>query len=456
MARDTSDDTPITSKADLVERLEAGARPAAEWRIGTEHEKFPFRLRGHAPVPYDGEKGIRALLEGMERRSVWEPILDRERIIGLADPQGGGAISLEPGGQFELSGAPLETLHETARELDAHLADAHAVAGPLGIGFLGLGMSPVWRLDATPAMPKSRYEIMAAYMPKVGRRGLDMMFRTATVQVNLDFSSEADMAAKMRVSIALQPVATALFANSPFTDGAPNGRLSERAEVWRDVDRDRTGMLPFVFEAGFGFERYVDWALDVPMYFVRRDGVYHDATDFTFRQYLAGALRSRLPGVEPTLGDWDNHLSTLFPEVRLKRYIEMRGADCGPRERIVALSAFWTGLLYDADALAGAFDLVRGWSAAERQTMRDAVPTTALATPFRDGRVLDIARAALELSRAGLARRARMAGGRDETRYLAPLDEIVARGTAPAEALLRRWCEDWGGDIDRVFTAEAL
>ncbi len=270
MARDVSDATPIESRDQLVETLESGSKPKAEWRVGTEHEKFGFYLADHTPVPYEGPRGIRRLLEAMEGLLGWHPIEDDGRIIGLTDPLGLGAISLEPGGQFELSGAPLKTIHQTCREVNAHLAQVRECATPLGIGFLGAGFSPKWSRDETPIMPKSRYDIMRAYMPKVGGHGLDMMLRTCTIQANLDFSDEADMVKKMRVGLALQPIVTALFANSPFTEGKPNGFQSYRSEVWLDTDPDRTGMLPFAFEDGFGFERYVDWALDVPMYFVKR------------------------------------------------------------------------------------------------------------------------------------------------------------------------------------------
>ena len=457
MARDTTDARPIESRDELVAWIAEGAKPREKWRLGTEHEKFGFRKADHAPVPYEGPRGIRAVLDGMEGLLGWEPIHDEDNIIGLADPVGGGAISLEPGGQFELSGAPVETLHQTCSETFAHLAQVREIAEPLGLGFLGLGASPKWTRAETPVMPKSRYRIMANYMPKVGTRGLDMMFRTSTVQVNLDFGSEADMVKKMRVSLALQPVATALFANSPFLEGKPNGFLSFRSEVWRDTDRARTGMLPFAFEAGFGYEAYVDWALDIPMYFVKRGATYHDATHVTFRQFLDGALKNEIPGVEPEIGDWTNHLGTLFPEVRLKRYIEQRGADAGPWRRLLALPALWVGLLYDEGVLDEAWELVKGWSAEERQAMRDGVPRQALKTPFRDGTVLDVAREVVVLAKKGLARRNMFATcgaaplAENETVYLAPLEEIVATGETLAEVLLRKFHGEWGGNIEPVF-----
>jgi glutamate--cysteine ligase len=450
MARDVSDATPIGARHELVEWIASGEKSREAWRLGTEHEKVPFYRDGHAPVPYDGERGIRSLIEGMRRLTGWQPILDGDNPIGLADEEGGGAISLEPGGQFELSGAPVETLHEAARETDEHIAQAKQVGARLGIDFLTLGMSPLWSRAETPMMPKQRYRIMTDYMPKVGSRGLDMMYRTATVQVNLDYDSERDMVRKMRVSLALQPVATALFTNSPFTDGRPNGFLSMRSEIWRDTDRDRTGMIPFAFEDGFGYERYVDWALDVPMYFIKRDATYHDVAGSSFRDLLAGRHPAR-PGEIATRSDWANHVSTLFPEVRLKRYLEMRGADVGPPERIVALSAFWVGLLYDAAALDEAWQLVKGWSAEEREALRADVPKRALDAGVAGRPVRDVARDALRIAHAGLKARARRdANGADETRHLAPLDEIAA-GRTPAELLLERYDGSWGRSVEPAF-----
>jgi glutamate--cysteine ligase len=451
MARDVSDATPIGARDELVAWIAAGEKPREDWRLGTEHEKIPFYRAGHAPVPYDGEAGIRALLDGLRALTGWEPILDHNNIIGLYDGNGGGAISLEPGGQFELSGAPVATIHETAEEFARHMDEVKRVAGPMGMGFLTLGMSPKWSRAETPFMPKRRYAIMRAYMPKVGSRGLDMMFRTATVQVNLDFASEADMVRKMRVSLALQPVATALFANSPFTEGRPNGFLSMRSEIWRDTDNDRAGMLPRAFDEGFGYESYVDWALDVPMYFVKRDDTYHDVAGASFRDLLAGRL-AQLPGEVATRSDWANHVSTLFPEVRLKRYIEMRGADVGPPERIAALSAFWVGLLYDGAALDAAWDLVKGWSAEERERLRADVPRLGLAAEVAGRTLRDVARDVLAFSRSGLSRRARLdADGRDETRFLDPLDAIVARGRTAAEDLLDKYRGSWDGSVEPAF-----
>ena len=455
MARDQSDLTPIEGRDELVAWLAEGCKPKSAYRIGTEHEKFPFYAQDHAPVPYDGPRGIEALLSGMQARTGWQPILDGEAIIGLFDEVGGGAISLEPGGQFELSGAPVETLHDTDAEFRVHLDTVNAVAEPLGIRFLALGHSPTWTRAQTPVMPKQRYVIMAGYMPKVGSRGLDMMFRTCTVQVNLDFSSEADMVRKLRTSVALQPLSTALFANSPFVEGMPDGILSNRSEIWLDTDAARTGMIPFAFEAGMGFERYVDYALDVPMYFVKRGDVYHDVSGASFRDLLAGRL-PQMPGERATISDWANHLSTLFPEVRLKRYLEMRGADAGPLPLLGALPALWVGLLYDDRALDEAEALVRDWTAAERQAMRDHVPKRALATPFRGGTLRDVAREVLAIARGGLARRARRdARDRDETLYLEPLDLIVAEGRTAAENLLAAHHNLWSGSVEPVFQLNA-
>jgi glutamate--cysteine ligase len=451
MARDQTDPTALTTRDELVAWLEAGCKPPSAFRIGTEHEKFPFRRADLSPVAYEGERGVRAILDGMRALLGWEPIHDGENIIGLYDVTGGGAISLEPGGQFELSGAPLETVHQTCAELHAHLAQVREVAEPLGIGFLGLGMSPLWTLDQTPVMPKRRYDIMTRYMPKVGSRGLDMMYRTSTVQANLDFSSEADMVKKLRVGLALQPIATALFANSPFTEGRPNGFLSARSEIWRDTDNNRAGMLPFAFEEGMGFEAYVDYALDVPMYFVKRGETYHDVAGASFRDLMAGRL-DQLPGELPSVSDWANHLSTIFPEVRLKRFLEMRGADGGPTDRICALPAFWAGLYYDELSLDGAWELVKGWSEADRQLLRDTVPREGLRAVVAGRTVLDVAKDALALASAGLERRKRLNWlGEDERVHLKPLLRVVEEERTLAEDLLNRFAGPWGGRVEPVF-----
>ncbi len=402
-------------------------------------------------MPYAGETGIGALLVGLGRDTGWEPITDRGAVIGLAASEG-GAISIEPGGQFELSGAALPDVHATAEELATHLAAVKRVAQPMGIGFLTLGMSPKWRRDETPVMPKSRYKIMAGYMPKVGSLGLDMMLRTSTVQVNLDFSSEADMARKMRASLALQPVATALFANSPFTDGRPNGFLSRRSEIWRDTDADRTGMLPFAFDSAFGYEAYADWLLDVPMYFVKRGDTYHDVSGASFRDLMEGRLL-QLPGERATVSDWANHASTAFPEVRLKRFLEMRGADVGGPEMIAAQAAFWTGLLYDEAALDAALDLVKGWTASQREAARTTAPRLGLATPVAKRTLGEVAAEALAIARSGLKARARRdRDGHDETRFLQPLEMIVAAGRTQAQDLLDAYETRWETSVDPAFT----
>ena len=448
---------PIENRDELVAHIEQGEKPKADWRIGTEHEKFPFYCDGLRPVPYGGPAGIRALLEGMASRFGWRLLFDKENVIALDDASSelGGSITLEPGGQFELSGAPLQTIFQTCEEVGRHLKQVREIADPLGISFLGLGFSPLWTLAETPRMPKSRYAIMTSYMPKVGKLGLDMMYRSATVQVNLDFADEADMVKKLRVSLALQPIAAALFANSPFTEGKPNGYLSFRSAIWLDTDAARTGMLPFAFEAGMGYERYVDYALDVPMYFVRRNKAYIDVSGASFRDFMEGRL-PQLPGEKPTLTDWSDHLTTLFPEVRLKRFLEMRGADSGSWRSLCALPAFWTGLLYEQASLDAAYDLIKDWTAEERQQLRDDVPRLALKTPFRNGTVLGIARAAVDLASAGLKARGHAGlDSADETVFLQALMDITASGQTEAERLLARYHGDWKGDVRPIFTEGA-
>ncbi len=440
---------PIADKAELVAYMEAGCKPRADWRIGTEHEKFAFTREDLRPLPYDGPRGIRALLEGLASHFGWERILENDRPVALT--KGGCNITLEPGGQLELSGAAVENIHDTCSEVQQHLAEVKEVAEPLGVSLIGLGFQPLWARESITWMPKGRYRIMGAYMPTKGDLGLDMMLRTCTVQVNLDFESEADMVRKFRVSLALQPVATAIFANSPFTEGKPNGFLSYRSHIWTDTDPDRCGILPFVFEEGMGFERYVDFALGVPMYFLYRDGEYKDASGLSFRDFMDGRLPI-LPGETPTTGDWTDHLSTIFPEVRLKTFLEMRGADAGPWKSLCALPALWVGLLYDQASLDAAWDLVRDWTLDEHTYLRAEVPRRALQTPFRKGRVGDLAREFLALAEAGLARRARLdAKGQDETHYLAPLREIVESGRTPAEDKLALFEGEWGGRLEPLF-----
>lgn len=456
MARDTEDNTPIEDRAQLTDYLAAGCKPAERFRIGTEHEKFAFRLSDHGPVPYEGESGIGAVLQEMAKITGWEPISERGNVIGLADAKGGGAISVEPGGQFELSGAPLQTLHETCVEANTHLAQLRDVAGRLGLGFLGLGMAPTLKRPDAPRMPKQRYDIMTNHMPKVGTRGLDMMYRTATIQVNLDFSSEADMVRKMRVGLALQPIATALFANSPFIDGAPNGLRSNRAAVWHDVDLARSGPIPFVFEDGFGFERYVEWVLDVPMYFVKRGDQYINATSATFRDYLEGRYEP-VPGAVPTMGDWVNHLSTVFPEVRLKRFLEMRGADGGPWRRICALPALWVGLLYDEGALGEAEALCAGLDADMRRALWLNIPRQGLTGDVNGRSIKGLALDVLAIAAGGLKSRAKSAGDlEDERPFLDPLLDAAHSGRTPADELLDAYNGPWKGDLNAVFETEAF
>ncbi|MGV3491859.1 MAG: glutamate--cysteine ligase [Devosia sp.] len=446
---------PIESRTDLIEVMARGAKPRSEWRIGTEHEKHVYRKSPIRPVPYAGDDGIHALLDGVAERTGWHPFFDRGNPIGLRNLGAVGGISLEPGGQFELSGAPQLTIHDAAAELDAHLVDCRAIGGPLNIHFLGLGVTPLWSVAEIPAMPKSRYGIMTAYMQKVGTLGTSMMYRSATVQANLDFSDEADMVKKLRVSVALQPIVTALFANSPFVDGKPSGYLSFRSHIWLDTDRARTGMLPFAFEPNFGFERYADYALDVPMYFVIRNGEYINVAGESFRDFLAGKL-PQLPGVKPTIKDWENHLSTLFPEVRLKQFLEQRGADMGDRAHVLALSAIWAGLLYDDEALDAAWDLVSDWTEAERETLRSETPRTAIHTPFRGGTVADIAQLIVDLAGDGLRRRKHILSGQDETLYLAPLRETLALGKTQAERWLDKYNGEWASDLTRIFDAAEI
>ena len=456
MGYDLSAKAPIESRDQLVAWLEAGVKTdRSSWRIGTEHEKLGFHVDDLSPLGYEGPVGVRAMLEGLRDHFGWQPIMEKGNIIGLKDPAGGASITLEPGGQFELSGAPLKTLHETCSEVNSHLEQVRTVAEPLGIGFLGVGFSPLWTRAETPIMPKGRYNIMRAYMPTKGDLGLDMMLRTATVQVNLDFAEERDMVEKLRIGLALQPVATALFANSPFTEGKPNGYLSFRAHIWHDVDPDRTGLLPFVFEDGMGFERYADYALNVPMYFLYRDGQYIDMTGMTFRQFLEKGGSDSAPGARPTIGDWVDHLTTLFPEVRLKRFIEMRGADGGPWRRLCALPAFWVGLLYDAGTQDEALQLVKDWSFKEIEGLRATVPREGLNAVIGGRTVREVASDVVALSRQGLGRRAQTDDGDDESGFLDTVEDIIAKGRTPAEDLLDEYNNLWGRRIGPLFSGHA-
>ncbi len=442
---------PIERHEQLAEYLAAGCKPKDAWRIGTEHEKFGYCKDTLKPLPYAGERSILAVLEGLRDDHGWDPLVEGDNLIGLT--KDGANISLEPGGQLELSGAPLETIHETCDEVNAHLRDVKDIADKIGVGFIGLGAAPVWRHEDMPLMPKGRYKLMDSYMQEVGTMGTTMMRRTCTVQVNLDFSSESDMVQKMRVALALQPVANALFANSPFLDGKPNGVKSTRGLVWRNLDAARTGMLPFVFDEGFGFEAWVQYALDVPMYFVYRNGEYINALGMSFRDFLKGELPA-LPGETPTLSDWADHLTTIFPEARVKKFIEMRGADGGPWRRLCALPAFWVGLTYDQSALDAAWDLVKGWDAETREELRAAAAEHGLQARVGGINMHELAREVVAISESGLKARARPGAGGlvpDETHFLNALKDSLESGKVPADELLERYNGAWGGDLSRIY-----
>ncbi|SDE38384.1 glutamate--cysteine ligase [Paracoccus isoporae] len=444
---------PIERRAQLAEYIASGEKPRDQWRIGTEHEKFGYCKDTLAPLPYAGERSIQSMLNGLRARFGWEPVFEGDNIIGLE--RNGANVSLEPGGQLELSGAALENIHQTCDEVNQHLAEVKSVADDIGVGFIGLGAAPIWSQDQMPMMPKGRYALMTPYMEKVGTLGTQMMYRTCTVQVNLDFGSEADMVKKLRVSLALQPVATALFANSPFLDGKPNGMKSWRSHIWQNLDAARTGMLPFVFEDGFGYDAWVDYVLDVPMYFVYRDGKYIDALGQSFRDFMAGKLPA-LPGEVPTLSDWADHLTTVFPEARVKKFIEMRGADGGPWRRLCALPAFWVGLLYDDGALDAAWDLVKDLDADTREGLRRAAAKDGLQGEAGGVKLYDLARQAVEIAEAGLKARARPGAGGlipDETHFLGALKESLDTGQAPADELLAKYHGEWHGDLTRIYGA---
>ena len=448
MAQQTS--RTLESRNELLEYMASGSRPAVEWRLGTEHEKFGFTTDDLRPLPYEGERGIRAILTGLAEKFNWEPVLENGVPIALSDKTS-ASVTLEPGGQLELSGALLDNLHETCLEVNTHLKQVKAIAEPLGIAFMGMGFLPKWTRDDMQWMPKGRYRIMKQYMAKVGSLGQDMMSRTCTVQVNLDFGSEADMVQKFRVALALQPVATALFANSPFTAGKPNGYCSYRSRIWEDTDPDRTGMLPFVFEDGMGFERYIDYMLDVPMYFVYRDGVYNDVSGRSFRDFIAGKLAG-FEGQQPTVKDWEDHLTTAFPEVRLKRFLEMRGADGGPWGQLCALPAFWAGLLYHAPALDAAWGLCHDWSIEERLQLRHDVPRQGLKAVVGGRTVQSLALELLALAGDGLSARRRFnSSGDDETGFLAPLLQTAESGLSPADLKLQKYHNEWGQSVDPIY-----
>lgn len=445
---------PIERPEQMAEYVASGEKPRDSWRIGTEHEKFGFTWDTLKPLPYEGERSILAMLEGLRDRFGWEEVRESGKLIGLS--RDGANVSLEPGGQLELSGAPVETIHDTHAETIRHLDEVRAIADGMNAGFMGLGAAPVWHQDDMPMMPKGRYALMTPYMQKVGTLGTQMMYRTCTVQVNLDYASEADMVQKLRVALSLQPVATALLANSPFLDGRPNGMKSWRAHIWQNLDAARTGMLPFVFEDGFGYERWVDYVLDVPMYFVYRDGKYIDALGQSFRDFLNGRLPA-LPGELPTLSDWADHMTTVFPEARVKKYIEMRGADCGPLSHLSALPALWVGLTYDQGALDDATELTRGWTHDTREGLRRAAARDGLSGEHDGIRLNDLAGEVLTLAEAGLAARARRSadGAADEVGYLAVLRDRVERGMTAADDLLAKYHGEWQGDLSRIYAETA-
>ena len=443
---------PIESHDQLAEYLASGCKPKETWRIGTEHEKFGYCKDTLKPLPYDGERSILAILEGLRDRHGWAPVMEADKLIGLEKE--GANVSLEPGGALELSGAPLENIHQTCDEVNVHLREVQDIADEIGAKFIGLGAAPIWTHEQMPLMPKGRYRLMNDYMEKVGSMGRAMMRRTCTVQVNLDFGSEADMVQKLRVALALQPVAVALFANSPFFEGKVNNHKSWRSYIWRHLDDARTGMLPFVFEDGMGFERYVDYALDVPMYFVYRDGKYINALGQSFRDFLKGQLPA-LPGEVPTLSDWADHLTTAFPEARIKKYMEMRGADGGPWRRLCALPAFWVGLLYDQNALDAAWDLVKGWDAESREALRVEASVHGLQARVGDINMHDLARDVLAISEAGLKARGQAGAGGlvpDETHFLNALQESIDSGMVPADELLAKYHGDWDGDLTKIYS----
>ena len=441
----------IEDHSQLAEMLSDGCKPKEDWRIGTEHEKFGYCQDSLMPLPYEGDRSIKAVLNGLKERYNWAPVEEAGNIIGLT--KDGANVSLEPGGQLELSGAPLETIHQTCDEVNVHLEEVKSVADEIGVKFIGLGAAPEWTHEQMPLMPKGRYKLMNAYMEKVGTHGTQMMRRTCTVQVNLDFGSEADMVQKLRTSLALQPVATALFANSPFFEGKPNGHKSWRGRIWRDLDESRTGMLPWAFEDGMGFERWVDWVLDVPMYFVYRDGKYIDALGMSFRDFLKGELPA-LPGEKPLLSDWADHLTTVFPEARIKQFIEMRGADGGPWRRLCALPAFWVGMMYDQTALDAAWDLCKDWTAEQRDALRVAASVDGLQAKVDGINMHDLAREVVAISHAGLKARAKPGAGgmvADETHFLNALHETIETGKTPADELLDHYNGDWGGDLKKIY-----
>ncbi len=437
----------LQSLDDCVNYFHAGETPEEDWVIGTEHEKIAVYEDTFERVPYEGERGIAVLLERISKQGEWVPILEGSKIIGLK--RGGASITLEPGGQFELSGAPLATIKETCAEFNSHVDQVKAISEDLGIVWLSLGVDPLHPVSDVPVMPKSRYQIMRDYLPTRGSLGLEMMHLSATVQANFDFSDEADMVAKVRTAMGCTPLVSALFANSPFSARGENGFVTKRLAIWADTDPDRCGLLPFVFDSGFGYERYTDWALDVPIFFLIRDGHYIPAGGLTFR----GFMENGLEGHRALLSDWDMHLTTLFPEVRLKQIIEVRGADAVPRELTCALPAIWKGLLYDADALDQAWDLVSSFTFEERVEGQVSVARKGLGAELGGQSVKPLADQLLEIASGGLDRistRRGIEGG--EQNFIAPLRRILESGKSPGEVMLDRWRNEWNGSLERLIS----
>ncbi|XP_024360231.1 glutamate--cysteine ligase A, chloroplastic isoform X2 [Physcomitrium patens] len=430
------------TKEDLVDFLRSGCKPKSEWRIGTEHEKLGFQLDTLKRMTFDQ---ISKLLDGMASRFGYERVMEGENIIGLS--KDGASVSLEPGGQFELSGAPLKDVHACQRELDTHLEQVNIIGKELGLRFAGIGYEPKWPLSERPNVPKARYQVIKDYFPKIviTEVGFETMYQTCTAQVNLDFDSEQDMINKLRVGLSLQPLATALFANSPFWEGKPAGYKTYRSFLWSQFDDDRTGELPFVFDDDFGFEKYTEYALNVPMLMVHRNDNWRDVSGASFKNFMAGKLEA-YPGEKPSLNDWMNHLGTMYPEVRLKKYLEMRGADCCPKDFLNALPAFWVGLLYDEQSLKNCLDIIRDWSNDDRGFLRKEVPNQGILTPFREGTLQDVAKDVLKLAKDGLARR-----GLQEGKFLAPLEEVATTGVTLAERMLKLYEEEWDGRVDPIF-----
>jgi glutamate--cysteine ligase len=439
-------EAPIEAVDQLVEFLRRSEKPPERWRVGTEHEKVGLWVPELRPVPYEGERGIAALLDAVAESDGWTRLREGEHLVALR--KDGASVTLEPGGQLELSGAPLRTIHETCSEFQTHLAMMKRVCEPLGIVWLGLGMHPIHGVPEIPSMPKSRYRIMRSYLPARGSLSLEMMYATATVQANYDFSDEADMVAKMRTALAVSPIVSAIFANSSLSEGKANGFVSRRLHIWQHTDPERTGLLPFVFEPDMGYRRYIEWALDVPMFFFVREGSYHPAGGMTFRRFLREGWGEQ----RATFADFDRHLTTLFPEVRLKHVIEVRGADAVPPGLTCSLPALWKGILYDADALEAAWRLVGDATQEEREAARSEVSRRGLAAHYAGRPMLELAGELARTASEGL-RRIGHAGRRDpdESSFLDPVFEQLATGASPGQIVLERWEGEWQRSPDRLI-----